>query len=81
MFLIGQSELGIIPKSFVLEEDGTEIDDDAILQEMMNKTIIALAGEEEWCLPDQIIIQEIPCSSQPECNAEPAKGIKLFVYL
>ena len=48
---------------------------------MMSKTIIALADEEDWCLPVQIIIQEIPCSLQPECNAEPAKGIKLFVCL
>eukprot|EP00105_Crassostrea_gigas_P039153 XP_019923301.1 PREDICTED: uncharacterized protein LOC105329498 [Crassostrea gigas] len=54
------SKLDIIPKTIVLEEDGTEVEDDDVLEELKEKTFMALADGEEWTLPDQIIIEEIP---------------------
>lgn len=36
------------------------MEDDAVLEELKEKTFMALADGEEWTLPDQIIIEEIP---------------------
>uniref|UniRef100_A0A8W8NRB8 HECT domain-containing protein n=1 Tax=Magallana gigas TaxID=29159 RepID=A0A8W8NRB8_MAGGI len=41
-------------------EDGTEVEDDDVLEELKENTFMALADGEEWTLPDQIIIEEIP---------------------
>lgn len=36
------------------------MEDDDVLEELKEKTFMALADGEEWTLPDQTIIEEIP---------------------
>lgn len=36
------------------------MEDDDVLEELKEKPFMALADGEEWTLPDQIIIEEIP---------------------
>ena len=63
--LTGRVKLGLGDGSIkiVLEEDGTEIDDDEILAAFQEKVLILLLGEEEWPSPEtEIIGMGIICS-------------------
>ena len=56
--LTGRVKLGLGDGSIkiVLEEDGTEIDDDEILAAFQEKVLILLLGEEEWSSPETEIM-------------------------
>lgn len=49
----GGRKLGILAHKIVLEEDGTEIDEDEILQNMSNVVLMLLSEGEVWA-PSQV---------------------------
>ena len=44
----GCKKLGVSGCKVVLEEDGAEIDDDEILQEYCDQTLVILQHDEQW---------------------------------